>query len=129
MADPVAKFNMHPTTPENKTDDQTLIHTPPKTIKELRGTINAFVEKHRPRMQTLLANAGDVSLLLPSWKLGPSADEGLAKHVSGLGIPTDLGGQPSLLLHDLGEQKYDLDKERIARIPDFFSSAAHTYAT
>ena len=123
MVEPVAK------SPVNKTDDQTLIHTPPKTLKEVRVTINTFFKKHRPRMQTLLVNAGDVPLLLPSWKLGPSADEGLAKHVSGLCIPTVSGGLPSLLLHDLGEQKYALDRERIARIPDIFSFAGHTYAT
>jgi hypothetical protein len=129
MANPVAKFHMRQTIPENKTDDQTLIHTSIKTIKELHVTINTFIGKHRLRMQTLLANAGDVPLLLPSWQLGPSADEGLAKHVSGLCIPTISGGRPSLLLHDLGEQKYALDRERIARIPDIFSFADHTFAT
>ena len=126
MADPVAKFHTRQMTPENKTDE---IHTLPKTINEVRITINTFIKKHRPRMQILLVNAGDILLLLPSWKLGPSADEGLAKHVSGLCIPTVSGGLPSLLLHDLGEQKYVLDRERIARIPDIFSFADHTYAT
>jgi hypothetical protein len=77
-------------------------------------------------MQVLVKNAKNLPSLLPSWQ--PLTDE-LAEHISGLRIPTVSGGQPSLLLHDLGEVKDDLDRDRITRIPDIFSFAYHTCVT
>lgn len=34
----------------------------------------------------------------------------------------DQNGRPSLLLHDLGEERNDLDRERVTRIPEIFSA-------
>jgi hypothetical protein len=78
-------------------------------------------------MQELVKNAKHVPSLIPSWKPGPSADKGLAEHVSKLCIPTFVGGQPSLLLHDLGEERTDLDQRYAAHIQNIFSFATHTY--
>jgi hypothetical protein len=80
-------------------------------------------------MKTLVENAKHVPSLLASWKPGPSADKDLAKHISELCIPTASDGRPSLLLHDLGEERNDLDRERVERIPDIFSFANHTCVT
>jgi hypothetical protein len=117
-----------PSTPENKTnplDDAILQHTPSKPGEEIDSVIDDFLEKHRPRMKALVENANHIPSLIPSWKLDDSADELLAKHVSELCIPTVSGGQPSLLLHDLGEERTGMDKQRAARIPHIFSFASH----
>jgi len=53
-------------------------------------------------MRELLERSNDPSSLLPVWNLGSSADEQLARHIANLRIPI-VSGQPSLLLHALGE--------------------------
>ena len=55
------------------------------------------------------------------WKPIAPANEKLAEHMSGLGIPTLSSGRPSLLLHDLAEEKDSLDSDRAQRIPKIFS--------
>ena len=73
--------------------------------------------------------ANDIASLLPSWKPKQSADATLKRHVSELHIPA-VGGRPSLLLHNLGEERTELDKNRISRIPDIFlADGQHTYVT
>jgi hypothetical protein len=73
-------------------------------------------------MKTLVENAHHVPLLLPSWKPDPSVDKQSAEHISRLCIPMDQNGRPSLLLHDLGEERNDLDRERVTRISEIFSA-------
>jgi hypothetical protein len=87
--------------------------------------ISQFLDECRPRMQELVKNAKHVPSLLPSWTPGPSADKKLAKHISGLGIPTVLGRQPSLLLHDLEEEKSDLTEIVLHRC--FFLCIPHMH--
>jgi hypothetical protein len=65
----------------------------------------------------------DTASILPSWL---PTDTRLSEHISKLQISVISGGQPSLLLHDLGKQRDDLDRDRVKRIPDIFSSAYHT---
>ncbi len=73
-------------------------------------------------------NANDIPSFLPSWQPEPSADDALKQHMSKLCIPAVRGNRPSLLLHNLGEDKTRLEKERISRIPDIFCSGEHRYA-
>jgi hypothetical protein len=88
--------------------------------------INAFLEKCRPNMRDLVAKAGRVASFLPSWKPSYSTDGGeLTKHISRLCIPVG-GGQPSLLLHDLGEERDDLDRQLVDRILNIFSFEKNT---
>lgn len=47
--------------------------------------------------------------------------------MSKLCIPAIGGNRPSLLLHNLGEDKTELEKERISRIPRIFRPEEHTY--
>jgi hypothetical protein len=80
-------------------------------------------------MQGLVMDANDITSLLPSWKSKHSEDAILKNHVSELHIPA-VRGRPSLLLHNLGEQKTKLDANRISRIPDIFlNDGRHTYVT
>jgi hypothetical protein len=119
----------HPKSPASLLLDGAFHHTPAKSREEFDRIIDGFLTKCLPRVRELVENANHVPSFLPSWELGPSADENLAKHISELCIPTVSGGRPSLLLHDLGEERKDLDKDRIARIPNIFSFAYHTYVT
>jgi hypothetical protein len=109
--------------------DDALHHTPAMPDAEFDAMINKFLNDCRPTMRKLVENAKNIPSLLPSWKLSPSADPNLAQHISELCIPTVSGGRPSLLLHDLGEEKSNLDRDRIARIPHIFSFASHTCVT
>ena len=80
-------------------------------------------------MRELVTSADDIASLLPSWKPKQSADATLKRHVSELHIPA-VCGRPSLLLHNLGEQRTGLDTNRISRIPDIFlAGGQHTYVT
>lgn len=76
-------------------------------------------------MQELVKNAGDVTSLLRPWELDPSSDGKLAKHIRELCIPKVSGGQPSLLLHKLGEVVDNLDRDRLERIPRIFDADSH----
>jgi len=98
--------------------------TPPGEIDKL---IDQFLSKHRPRIQELVNSVDDIPSFLPSWKPGPSADEAFKRHMSKLCIPAIGGNRPSLLLHNLGEDKTELEKERISRIPRIFRPEEHTY--
>jgi hypothetical protein len=90
-----------------------LNHTPTKPFKVIDQETSDFLDQCRSRMQELVEQACSGASLLPSWKPGPSADKNLAKHISELCIPILSNGQPSLLLHDLGEE---VDSERIQKI-------------
>jgi len=87
--------------------------------------IREYLDKCRPKMQQLIKNADDVSLLLPLWT-NENAVPALAKHISNLKIPSTHGGQPSLLLHNLGEEKSRADSERFERITEILSPDYHT---
>ena len=80
------------------------------------------MKKCRPAMKRLVKKAYEIPSLIKSWSPGPSV---LADHVSGLHIPT-IKGQPSLLLHDLGEEK---DGTRKKLIEEIFSPTKHTCVT
>ena len=73
-------------------------------------------------MQELVKNAKHVPLFLPSWTPNFSQDSVIADHISQLCIPS-VSGQPSLLLHDLGAERDDLDE---ARVKHMFSLGHHT---
>ena len=94
----------------------------------LAFNIDNFLDKCRPRMKALVEWTYQGLSLLPSWKLEPSADSNLARHVSELHIPILSNGRPSLLLHGLGEEKDHLDRARSARIPGIFTER-HTCVT
>ena len=66
-------------------------------------------------------NGGSYSFIygfMDSSSMHPS----LSDHIRRLNIPRDKGGLPSLLLHDLEEEKSDLDRLRASRIPGIFSN-------
>jgi hypothetical protein len=108
--------------------DDTFHHTPSKPPADFDAAIDKFLNECRPRMRQLVKNAKKISSLLPPWNPG-SLNKDLEKRILQLQIPTVSSGGPSLLLHDLGEEKSSLDTERIARIPDVFSFAKHTWVT
>jgi hypothetical protein len=127
VADP--SLQVSPITPD-PSDSPSLKHTPVKASKEeFDHVIDSFLTKCRPTMRALVEKAGDVPSFLPSWEPPSFADEELSRHVSGLRIPVVSSGRPSLLLHELGEEKSKLDKDRTARIPAIFSFSHHTYVT
>jgi hypothetical protein len=121
----VSRNTTPPNHPTKGDANSPLQHTPPKSRDDFDRTISEFLTKCRPRMRELVENADTVQSFFRSWSPGPSVDEKLAKHISGLCIPR-IGGLPSLLLHDLGEERDDLDRDRSARIPDIFSVEYHT---
>ena len=94
-------------------------HSPIRPREELNGEIDGFLEECRPAMKRLVEMACEVHSLIKSWSPEPSV---IAGHVSRLHIPT-IKGQPSLLLHDLGEEK---DGNRKKLIEEIFSFAKHT---
>ena len=79
-------------------------------------------------MRQLVMNANKTPSLLPSWKPDQIVDDTLERHLSELHIPT-VRGRPSLLLHNLGEERTKLDTNRISRISDIFLHEQHTYVT
>ena len=100
-----------------------LQHTPEKDMKDFEDSIQEFLDECRPGMETLVSKAGDIPSFMPSWTPGPmDSVPHLSDHILRLKIPRDKGGLPSLLLHDLGEEKSDLDKLRASRIPGIFSN-------
>ena len=96
--------------------------TPEKGKKDFQDSIWVFLNDCRPAMETLVSKAGDIPSFMPSWKPSTSMDPRLSDHIRQLNIPRDKGGLPSLLLHDLGEEKSDLDRVRASRIPSIFSN-------
>lgn len=98
-------------------------HTAEKGKKDFQDSIQVFLDDCRPAMETLVSKAGHIPSFMPSWTPGSSMDPRLSDHILRLNIPQDSkGGLPSLLLHDLGEEKSDLDKLRASRIPGIFSN-------
>ena len=97
-------------------------HTPEKSKKDFQDSIRLFLDDCRPAMKTLVSKAGHIPSFMASWTPGASIDPRLSDHILRLNIPQDKGGLPSLLLHDLGEEKSDLDKLRASRIPGIFSN-------
>jgi hypothetical protein len=102
---------------------------PLKDEKELVRAMADIKEKYRPQMREFLRKAKDTESILPLWTPKYSSDDRLSKHISDLRIPTTSSGQPSLLLHDLGEERDDLDEDRVKRIPQIFSFTHHTCVT
>jgi hypothetical protein len=98
------------------------LHTPEKGKKDFQDSIQLFLNDCRPAMETLVSKAGDIPSFMASWTPGSSMDPRLSDHIRRLNIPRDKGGLPSLLLHDLGEEKSDLDRLRASRIPGIFSN-------
>jgi hypothetical protein len=109
--------------------DHIFQHSTPLPSEDFDANLNSFLEQCRPTMRRLVMNAKHVPSLIPSWNPAPSADKGLAEHISKLCTPTGEDSRPSLLLHDLGEEKSALDKERVARIPHIFSFGSHMCVT
>jgi len=96
--------------------------TPEKSKKDFQDSIQLFLDDCRPAMETLVSMAGDISSFMASWTPSSSMHPSLSDHIRQLNIPRDKGGLPSLLLHNLGEEKSDLDRLRASRIPGIFSS-------
>jgi hypothetical protein len=94
--------------------------TPPKTKQELDSELNKQLNSLRPRMKDLVKNAEDVSFLVPSWEPSSQIPRDIAEHLSQMQIPGVPSERPNLLLHDLGEEKDDLDRKRFKRIPEVF---------
>ena len=70
----------------------------PGSREELQAHINTFLEELRPHIKKFLSNAS-----LPTWlPLGPGIDEPTQEFYEKLGIPS-VGGNPNLLLHQLGD--------------------------
>jgi hypothetical protein len=90
----------------------------PMYLSKKGMSIEAFFDQGRPRMVELLTNTGNVPVI-PSWEPSYSADEKLVDHISKLRIPKGTNGRPSLLLHNLGEEK---NEPEIAKV---FSSGMH----
>lgn len=79
-------------------------------------------------MRVLVKNANRLSSFLPSWKPRDYPPE-FAEHIEKLCIPALSDGGPSLLLHDLGEEKDELDRARLERIDEIFLFSKHTCVT
>jgi len=99
-------------------------HTPPRPRLEIETSVRQTLEGYRLEMKNLIASAPSVSSLIPSWKLPGTkaypANEDLAEHIRRLAIPS-VNGTPGLLLHDLGEERNEQDRERMEHIPEIFS--------
>ena len=109
----------------NPPPNQTLKHTPVKPLEQLDGEIKEFLDKCRPAVQRLVQKAIEVPSLLPSW-VEPSAHQELTTRVANLRIPTIAYGQPSLLLHGLGEET---DGDQFEHLQKVFTFANHTCVT
>jgi len=106
----------------------TFKHTPSKPLAHVRNTIQQILERYRPTMQKLVADAGTTPLI-PSWipKIGSGCPKEMAfrKHIKTLAIPT-VQGLPSLLLHDLCIEAGVVDEKESKHIADIFSLDNHT---
>ena len=91
-------------------------NTPGKSKKDFQDSIQLFLDDCRPAMKTLVSKAGHIPSFMASWTPSASMDPRLSDHILRLNISQDKGGLPSLLLHDLGEEKSDLDKLRASHI-------------
>jgi len=101
--------------------------TPKKTRKQTQDEIVQFVDHRREKIRQLLNNAGDVSSLIPSWVPGQCVDFGdkdSVDNIAHLAIPV-VNQVPSLLLHDIGEERTHLDQELTKRISRVFSFSNH----
>ena len=78
-------------------------------------------------MQELVKSANNIPSFLLSWEPDPSADEAFKRYMSKLCIPAIGENRPCLLLHNLGEDKTKLEKERMSRFPGVFRRQEHTY--
>ena len=104
-----------------KTTFLPLKHTPARPKQDTSEKIEQFLDKYRARMQELVKQASRGESPFSLWKPIAPANEDLAEHILGLGIPKLSSGRPSLLLHDLAEEKDTLDRDRAQRIPKIFS--------
>ena len=93
----------------------------------MQDEIVQSVDQCRENIRWLLNNAGDVSSLIPSWVPGQSVDFGdkdFVDNIAQLAIPV-VNQVPSLLLHDIGEERMHLDEEQAERISRVFSFSNH----
>jgi hypothetical protein len=101
--------------------------TPKKAREEMQDEIIQFLDERRETVRLLLNNAADVSSLIPSWKPEQGiefGDKDSRANVLQLAIPA-VNQIPSLLLHDMGEQRAHLAQEQAARISRVFSFSNH----
>jgi len=110
-----------------KVHSQTFSNTPEKDQKNFQDSVKAFLDDCRPAMQTLVSKAGDVPSFMPLWTPDLSMNPPLSDHLSQLNIPQDKHGLPSLLLHGLGEEKWD--KLCASHISNIFSDNNDTCVT
>jgi hypothetical protein len=100
----------------NRTSSESIFKTKHEFDFELKQKLDEF----RPKMRELVQKAGDVSSLIPSWRTHRDFDQKeMAEHVAQLQMPS-MVGRPSFLLHDLGEEKTKMDRDRLARVSDVF---------
>jgi hypothetical protein len=130
LSETVSPSNSPRFPPENSGRAQSAIHaqvnhTPPKPCEEVDDMISDFLTKCRPKMHELVKKAVDGSPLLEPWIPTQAPSKEFADHMAEMCIPTVSGGRPSLLLHDLGKERY-LDKEHVRRIRNIFSLDSHT---
>jgi hypothetical protein len=90
----------------------------------METAVRQTLDEYRPKMKELVTSVPNVTPLIPSWQLPGtqdySANKDLAEHIQQLAIPS-VDGAPALLLHHLGEEINEQDRQRMERIPDIFS--------
>jgi hypothetical protein len=115
------------TPPKKATKPSSFDKTPFKTKQEFDSNLNRKLDSLRPRMRELVQRAEDVSFLIPSWRPGPDFDQSTAEFLSGLQIPDFPVNQPNLLLHNLGEVKTNMDRERQVHMQNIFHLSKTMY--
>lgn len=101
-------------------------HTPPRPRLEMETAVRQTLDGYRPKMKELVVSAPSISSLIPSWSLqgrAHPANKDL-EHIRQLAIPC-VNEAPDLLLHHLGEERNEQDRQRMERIPDIFSFPPH----
>jgi hypothetical protein len=77
-------------------------------------------------MRELVEEAAEGTTFLKFWKPDQVAPD-LAEHISKLAIPVTPDNRPSLLIHNLGEELDEFDRERLSRISKVISFQFHTW--
>jgi hypothetical protein len=99
--------------------------SPERSPNDVDEVVETFLREWTPQMRKFVAKAGDISSLVPSWKPQYPADKNFVDHISTLHIPMGGDKRPSLLLHDLGEERRSNPSTERA-IRDIFSHDIHT---
>lgn len=98
--------------------------TPPRPPKVVNDSVQELLERYRPKMGKLVADAGRrplIPLWTPPTETNTPAEMAFKEHIKTLAIP-DVDGEPSLLLHDLFSKTSAIDEERIKEV---FSGTRH----